>query len=47
MVTWPAAIIARPNRGIFASSCFATIRTDPGSVAASAQMSNIDEWFEA
>jgi len=25
----------------------ATKRTDPGSVAASAQMSNIEEWFEA
>src|SRR5436309_1481698 len=47
IATWPAASIARPSSGTFTSSCFATKRTDPGSTAASAQMSNMEEWLEA
>ena len=47
MGTCPTASIARPRRGIRNNSRFATKRTEPGSVANSAQMSNIEEWFEA
>src|SRR6266702_566277 len=43
----PARTMARPTSGILASSCFPTKRTEPGSVAASAQMPNIDQWLEA
>src|SRR2546425_6046692 len=44
---WPTARMAPPSRGILNNSCFATKRTDPGSVANNAQMSNIEEWLEA
>ncbi|OLB67877.1 MAG: hypothetical protein AUI09_01870 [Gemmatimonadetes bacterium 13_2_20CM_2_66_5] len=39
----PTARIAPPSSGILNSSRLATNRTDPGSVANRAQMSNIDE----
>ena len=35
--------MALPKNGIFASSCFATKRVEPGSAADSAQMSNMEE----
>jgi hypothetical protein len=47
MATCPAARIAPPSSGMRNNSCFATKRTEPGSVANNAQMSNMDEWFEA